>query len=307
MSWHPYHVVFQLCSPLHIGAGEVGNVQRTYPYVTGRVFWGALTMRLTRNAIYSGMGTTDSDPYVATGKKVHDEIAYTYFYPAIESGEDYKVIWPWPQYDYTNTKDIHQVDKEDCLASTADSKRLLIRSYASTAIDSASQAAAEALLHESEFIAPFTIERESRQVYLSGYVFIKDGCSFEWEKALENVQFGGDRCYGWGRVFLKDHKKCEPSLFGGIASFDGSGERPRIALTKSTPYLLAHTKAENTSANGDIEPLVGRLWQLGAGQSVEFSGICFRPGSTIAIENASFTIGPYGVWSPCNTATNKTT
>ena len=50
MTWTAYRVVFKLRSPMHIGCGKVGNVQRTRPYVIGRNFWGALTMRLTRDA-----------------------------------------------------------------------------------------------------------------------------------------------------------------------------------------------------------------------------------------------------------------
>ena len=45
MAWRAYKIVLRLRSPLHIGRGKVGNLQRTRPYVAGRNLWGALTAR----------------------------------------------------------------------------------------------------------------------------------------------------------------------------------------------------------------------------------------------------------------------
>ncbi|NJK52088.1 MAG: hypothetical protein HC936_03380, partial [Leptolyngbyaceae cyanobacterium SU_3_3] len=73
MNWRAYRVVFKLKSPMHIGCGKMGNVQRTRPYVTGRVFWGALTMRLTRDAT-SG-SATDSSQYKVFGDQVDSQLA----------------------------------------------------------------------------------------------------------------------------------------------------------------------------------------------------------------------------------------
>jgi len=283
MSWTPYQVIFRLLAPMHIGAGKVGNVQRTYPYVPGRVFWGALTMRLARNLLYSG-AAGNNGIYAAIGNLLHEQIAFTYLYPALHTDGAYRVNWPW--------------DEESWPHASAAFRKRFINSYASTALEYPNQTAAEALLHESEFISPYTIEQETHPVYLSGYMFIQDACDLVWKNALENLQFGGDRCYGWGKVGLNLCEPCDSSIFGGAIDFDGSGIRPIVTLKQ--PHLLAHTIAKGTNANGDIEPLVGRLWEnrFGAGKSVDFSGICFQPGSKIADENASFIIKPHGVWSP---------
>ena len=63
MTWRAFEVVLRLRSPMHIGCGKVGNLQRTRPYVTGRVLWGALTMRLTRDAAQGRGPATDSREY----------------------------------------------------------------------------------------------------------------------------------------------------------------------------------------------------------------------------------------------------
>ncbi|WP_421658974.1 hypothetical protein [Leptothermofonsia sp. ETS-13] len=38
MTWTAYRVVFKLKSPMHIGCGKVGNVQRTVPMCQGVPF-----------------------------------------------------------------------------------------------------------------------------------------------------------------------------------------------------------------------------------------------------------------------------
>jgi len=277
MTWQPYHIVFRLRSPMHIGSGSVGNIQRTRPYVTGRVFWGALTMRIARNSQIHSSATECA--YTDIGNKVHECIAYTYFYPAILTDGNYQVLWPW--------------DKPDNF------KQRLIRSYASTALDYPMQSAAEALLHESEFISPYTLDTaQPVQVFLTGYIFVNDQCDIDWNSALQKLQFGGDRCYGWGDVKLV---RCEPPdknnvLFDGMATFHSNKEMPVICLNDHL-LLLAHTATKNVKADGDIEPLVGREWRKNgqAGQHVEFTGVCFTPGSTLK-KAADFTIGNFGVW-----------
>ena len=118
-----------------------------------------------------------------------------------------------------------------------------------------------------------------------------------WKSALQKLQFGGDRCYGWGDVKLVRREPPDNNLlFGGMATFHGNEERPFISLNDHL-LLLAHTTAKSVKADGDIEPLVGREWRNKgqAGQHVEFTGICFTPGSTLK-QPADFTIGNFGVW-----------
>jgi hypothetical protein len=274
MTWQAYHIVFRLRSPMHIGSGSVGNIQRTRPYIIGRAFWGALTMRITRECqTTQSLSTND---YSKIGEEVHKNIAYTYFYPAILTNGNYQTLWPW--------------EKPDRF------KHRLIRSYASTALDYPMQSAAEALLHESEFISPYTLDT-AEPVFMTGYIFVNDQCNIDLESALQRLQFGGDRCYGWGDVKLV---RCEPPdnnvLFGGMATFHSNKERPVISLNDQLS-LLAHTMSKSVEADGDIEPLVGREWRKNgqAGQHVEFTGICFIPGSTLK-QPADFTIGNFGVW-----------
>ncbi|MEG4805980.1 hypothetical protein QUA82_03600 [Microcoleus sp. F8-D3] len=281
MTWKAYRVVFKLRSPMHIGCGKVGNVQRTRFYVTGRVFWGALTMRLTRD-ITDG-SATDSTQYECYGNKVNKQLAYTYFYPAIKSNGDYSIEWFWN--------------------NESQFRRRFLSSYASTALVYPQQAADEGLLHEVEFISPRTLD-EGKQVYLIGYVFEKEGCDIknEWKDACQRLQMGGERGYGWGDVKCVEVKEITDTqqLFNADYSWHEQNGSVMIEMLENLP-LLAHTKTtESLSVQGEVEPLVGREWKVShqAGESVAFSGLCWSPGSIV--ERSNFIINNFGIWSDSN-------
>ena len=283
MRWIGYEVVLRLRSPMHIGCGKVGNLQRTRGYVLGRVLWGALTMRLTRDLTPSGQPATDSIIYRQIGERVHQSMAYTYFYPALKKGDVYQIAWPW-QEDFATR---------------------FLGSYAATALTYPEQSAEEGSLHEVEFISPFTTDT-GEPVFLLGYVLAKNEAP-DWQSALRRIQFGGERCYGWGRVEPVQLTELPiPSpIFGGVAIIKASPEgRPLVRLDASTEKpsrLLAHTRFDRLPARGTIEPLVGREWRSDkadneyAGQHVEFCGIHFQPGSLL-LEAKAFQIGNFGLW-----------
>jgi len=268
MSWTAYKVVFRLLAPMHIGWIKQGNVQRTRPYVTGKSLWGALTARLTRD--YSDLG----GDYVTVGRRVNDELAFSYFYPAVGETVD---LWPWGE------------------AADEFAWRYL-GAYAGTALDYARNAAEEGSLHETEFIAPVT--RDGQPVYLVGYVFERQDCSLPWRDVLSRLQLGGERTYGWGRV--------KPSLimpadgpFFGLGATQLAGERPTLRLTSGS-LLLAHApaaRANAVAARGRLTPLVGRETQVADrhGQHVAFVGVYWEPGSTVTAD-APFAIVPDGIW-----------
>lgn len=283
MAWRAHQVILRLRSPLHMGCGKVGNAQRTRPYIPGRALWGALTMRLTRDLAGRDRPANDSNEYRRVGQLIHDSLAFTYFYPELNSNGGYKIAWFW-QY-------------------SANFRHLFLRSYSGTALSYSGWAASEGTLHEVEFISPYTMEGEP--VFFVGYIFAKDGVNLQWQDAFNRLQIGGERGYGWGAVELVDIKLLEDKqLFAGKAEFIDQDECPliRIRADYANPgYLLAHSLAKDLCASGEIEPLVGREWHSDArqhcyaGQYLAFNNICFVPGSTIN-QTMEFKIGPYGVW-----------
>lgn len=280
MAWNTYQVILRLRSPLHIGCGKVGNLQRTRPYVTGRVLWGALTMRLTRDDFRGCGPATNSRDYRKIGDQVHRDLAFTYFYPALKSGEGYQVVWPW--------------ENESVF------RRRFLSSYQGTALSYPQQSAAEGTLHEVEFISSHTLDT-GEAIFLKGYMFEREGCALNWQSALKRLQMGGERGYGWGDVELVNALPfADRLLFGGPAIFKSDGDVPVVHLPTGG-HLLAHTLAVDLSAAGDIEPLVGREWRSDdpirgyVGQYVTFNDICFAPGG-VAYRAIDFAIKKFGVW-----------
>ncbi len=284
MVWKAHEVVFRLRSPLHIGWSKVGNLLRTRPYVTGRVLWGALTMRLTRDEAGQKGVAAGPDKYEQFGKKVHRCLAFSYFYPALKSGpgDCYKVVWPW----------------EDASSFC----RRFLSSYQATALSYAAQSADEGMLREAEFIAPYTLDT-AEEVFLKGYVFEKVGeCTLEWKSALNRLQLGAERGYGWGDVrFVGSTEITQDQLFNDDrVEYINDSVRPIIRLREGA-RLPAHVLAENAPVAGNVEPLVGREWRSSnshnryVGQHVELSGVCFTPGSTLLTE-CDFEIKELGIW-----------
>ncbi len=285
MTWKTYRVVLHLRSPLHIGQIKVGNVQRTRPYVTGRVLWGALTERLTRDRAQGRGAATDSQQYVAVSQEVHERLAFTYFYPTTRR-DGFVKPWPWDD----------------------DFRPRYLSTYASTALTYPQQSAAEGTLHEVECIVSHTLDRGA-PVYLAGYMFAQDDAP-DWQSALKRLQLGGERGYGWGRV--EPVRRPDPwdgkPLFDEQYTVEQDTWPPVLTVAKKT-RLLAHALAADfdktyravTGVDGEIEPLVGREVDPKDGRfGVHLSParICYAPGARVE-EATQVQIGRFGVWERC--------
>ena len=271
MTWTAYRVALRVLSPIHIGWRKLGNLQQTRPYVTGRTLWGALTARITRE--HGG------NSYTEIGKLVDEHLSFTYFYPSTQS--DRVSHWPWP-------------DQWDKFAWT------FLSSYASTALEDGHSAEAGSL-HETEFIAPYTRDKEQKPVFLVGYIFERDECDpriRDWQSTLSKLQIGGERSYGWGRIRLEECKPITDTCFGYVLFCDKNF--PQITVPEGKE-LLAHTvDPNNGDIIGTIEPLLGRETQKGTGFGESFPHdieVCWVPGSKIA-QNKPFQIQQKGIWRP---------
>lgn len=277
MSWQKYDLLFRLLTPLHIGWRKTSNLQQTRGYVTGKVFWAALTARLTREADQGA----DGQAYQDIGDMVQKHFRFTYLYPGTPEGSGYKTHYPWQDdFDY-----------------------LFLDSYTSTALNYDNQSAEDGLLHETEFIAPRT--RTDQPVYLTGSLYVKDGLTDErvenWQNALNKLQFGGERGYGWGRVQLvgdPDHLDGKP-IAGEPQGKLVEETKGNDKVYRATAHLIT---GNTTNITGPIEPLIG--WERNnedgkPNWSLSKHTICYAPGATIA-PNTTFTIRHNGLWQLYN-------
>lgn len=293
MAWTFYEVRFRLLSPLHIGHQKIGNIQRTRHYVPARTLWGALTARLTRDTKACRLIGVNDGEYDKMGARVKQQIAFSYFFPAIK---DQPPVHPC--YEQCG---LCYLSGQDKFTPEMFAWRYL-GSYASTALDYERNAAEEASLHEVEFISPHArSSSDSQPVYLRGYIIVAVGCKLPWKAALQEMQVGGERRYGWGRLFLDKAEEVgqgEALLFGGLRCEAKNDARPKV-LAENNATLLAHTAVSGirNTASGEVEPLVGRAWEQskGAGQWVEFTDVCYAPGAKIK-ESQTFEMTATHIW-----------
>ncbi|MFN3325408.1 MAG: RAMP superfamily CRISPR-associated protein [Bryobacteraceae bacterium] len=265
--WKAHQVVLELLSPLHVGHKRVGNLATTRRYVPGRSIWGALTARITRDA--------GGQNYAEIGRRVHEELAWTYFFVSAIPGK--VPLWPWD-------------------GSGLGFEWLYLSSFASTALEDG-HTAEQGALHEVEHIAPRT--RSGDQVYLTGYFFEREGSTLNWRSALNRLQIGGERSYGWGRVRPFSIQQTDGQCFAIYPTHTDS-DRPIIEASDDD-CLAAHTVASDSdNFNGAIEPLVGRETDVSSaafGASPSSAVICWAPGTRICGPR-QFHVGNCGLWEP---------
>ena len=279
MAWTMYKVVLRLLSPLHVGAGQLSNVQRARPYVTGKTLWGALTARITRDT----HPHAQARDYWDIGKLGKEQLAYSYFYPAVGKQVD---VWPWGE--------------------TADEFAWrYLNTYAGTALDYSHHAAEEGSLHEVEYLAPTT--RDGGQVNLVGYIFERADCELHWQDALSRLQLGGERTYGWGRVDLSPQtvtvgdRPERPGRLFDQWEVELDHDRPLVCAISDNSRLLAHTLATGPHAlsdvSGALEPLVGRETSQAHqhGKDPVNSGVCWLPGTPVP-SGTRLVVQAHGIW-----------
>lgn len=296
MSWQVYEWKFRLKSPLHIGFHKIMHFFKTRPYVPGKILWAALTAKLTPM-----LGIND---YKKVGEFLKKIVRIGYLYPYVE-GQFYN-----PQYTEEGLKFGSLTQNEF--------EKKLISSMASAAIDAESLTAEEGMLHEVEFISPYTIDN-GKQVYLKGLLWLREfsedglklsksnneliithnGASFNFKSQLANwFQIGGERKYGFGLIELTELDEISSNEFSGLPG-KWNEEDGEVCMSINSNYpIWSHVfYSNNLNIKGNIEPLVGRDWEdsKGAGRKLTSHGLFWSPGS-ILCEERTFKITAFGLW-----------
>lgn len=282
MAWQCFRLICELLSPLHIGYHKVGNVQRTRYYIPARNLWAAATERLVRTGFGSDVLGKHADDYTAVGDWVNEHIAFTYFF----LHEDDALLYPC----YTGNG--------LCYGGLRQHKfeRRYLAAHVATALDPATTSAEAASLHEVEFIVP--VNQDGARTRISGWVFLRDAAlvsgEAKWHSWLRDLQVGGERRYGFGRLRLAG----KPDAVGSLEDYAVmlEGDRPTIRVDRDKP-LWAHTPVRGVNGRGIMEPLVGRQTTGSArfGQELTKARICWAPGS-VCESSQRFDIAANGIW-----------
>lgn len=282
MTWQVYEAKYELQSPMHIGYHKVGNVQRTRCYIPARNLWGAVTETLTRRGFHTD-DVTKGD-YAGVGEWVKEHSAFSYWFIE-ENGNMLSPIYEDGKLKYGPY-------------SVTEFERLYLSSHVTTALDAATTSAEDGSLHEVEFITPY--RQDGTRTIIGGLVFLDEianavlGEEKKWRAYLGDLQIGGERRYGFGRLC------CLGFQNDGTASerYRLDGDRPMVRVMKSKP-LLAHTPANDLRGRGMIEPLVGRRTDArksdAFGCELTRATVCWAPG-TLVEDTEWFEIGREGMW-----------
>lgn len=302
MMWKCYELKYKAKSAVHIGYGsQLGIVSRTCYYIPGKTMWGAVTAVLSRRI----MECYDAEIYNKIGNFVKHHLIFSYFYPVKNTDVLY------PNYTEEGMK-FGWMNKEQF-------EKEFISSYVSTALDKSSRTAEEGSLHEFELISPvefvgylFTnLEKNHGNAKYGMPIFVREveaekirieikGENVEVFEAIKEIQVGGERIYGFGKLELKDREIKQRERFFNRYEVVLNAERPRI----KAEIALSHVMMKDDSGEyldklanirGGIEPLVWREWsEKGTGQNPNFEGIVLVPGSRFNLREMK--IGDFGIW-----------
>ncbi len=291
MTWRMFQATYALLSPLHIGFHKVGFVQHTRCYIPARNLWAAVTERLTRSG-FTSSGAKQGD-YAGVGRWLQEHCAFSYGY--LLEGD----CLLYPAYGDGGLRygTRHAVTFE----------RAYLSSHVTTALDGETTSAAEGSLHEVEFIAPHS--STGQRTLLRWWVWLDDeaeralGKNGQWASWLKDLQVGGERTYGFGRLIRDGWQPTERFPVGHV---EAGAQRPLLHVAEED-VLLAHTAAGGIDVRGMIEPVVGR--ETGSdsatfGKKLTRAQICWVPGSVVTMA-ATVQIAASGIWQPVVGATPK--
>ena len=299
MTWQCFQIAYELRSPLHIGYHKVGNVQRTRYYIPARNLWGAITERLTRSGFETN-NVSEGD-YRQVGAWVKDHLAFTYFF--MHNGNH--LLFPAFSEQGLCYGNLREYEFE----------RRYISSLVTTALDAATTSAEANSLHEVESIATRckAYPCKGHHTEFHGWIFLDEvaspviGNKEKWKHWLGELQIGGERRYGFGRLIQSENgwtKVNENEIFlNYIVGLNQS--RPQIEVAESKP-VLAHTLTSNVRGKGMIEPLIGRETDTKNsrtfGRNLTRGKICWVPG-TLLESATTLKINREGLWESANSET----
>lgn len=279
MSWQAYRLLFRVLSPIHIGFERIGNLQLTRPYVLGRNLWAAAAARLVLEGLVAG--------YEQARSELTSQYCFGYLFPTLSNETVFVPCYRDDGLFFGLDQRIGQQEFEHRFLS----------SMAHTALNPASRGAEEGSLHEVEYVLP-RARPDGRPTYLTGVLFARAGTSKAWLRSLfDDLQVGGERTYGMGRLRLESAEATGKDVFLGF-EVDLQQDTPIARGQGPIPahWLIDGTQAEGPGVKGEIEFLVGRdTRDSGYGMLLTRPAACWCPGS-VPDSARSFRILPQGLW-----------
>lgn len=282
-----WRLVLELRSPMQIGVGSLGMVEKTDMYIPGRVIWGALTATLVRQKILT---PSYSNFQKIGGLLGPHETFFSSFFPSFDKG-----ISEWlPIFNKNNRSWVKYICGEKIfdprqIRSEKEMQAILISGQAGNATDPIRMATFDESLHETDIISP--VIREGKKmipVCYTGVVQLpekisipEDDIHFDisadtLDSAFNQCRLGGGRKRGWGIVrviSVKNESPLEETL--NTRKYPDGSE----LLTSST-----HPVQEKDSIyNGRAFLAVYRQYckRKGLGRQLSAAQLCWETGTVL--------------------------
>ncbi len=290
MSWTLFRWVWQLQSPLYVGAEPAGAINRTRLYIPARTLWGAITAQIARSRAGNAFPNYD-----AIGEIIQNYARFSYLFPGENIGNSW---YAWlPCYEQGKGLVWQREDGNSPLLNNRQFRMRLLSTRAATAIEPSSDSAEEGSLRETECINTKWRDMSGRpagSVAMVGYVFVHanlDQGIRQALEALESITIGGDTRYGLGQLKRVSCAQAK-DLFG--CAVNGDETNPCVMTNR----ILGHadgSQIQSQCLQGQMEILLG--WNRGKLITETCSSPLWCPGSTCH-ENCYWHILPSGIWSP---------
>ena len=253
-SMNTFFIRFRLLSPMQIGAGSLGMIEKSLLYIPGKIIWGAFTNTLTQMIA----APPRPEDYLRIGAAL-DFRRISTFFPDIDGRRMMPVI---PEQKWICSDGGNSISFR-CMNAA------LMTSTSATAIAPGWMAAARGTLHASDLISPYRTDSAGNRfpVCFSGFMEFPDsidGLPLDPEtirRVFDSARIGGGRKRGWGRIRVD-------SLERQAASYEGYQQ---IALPGGRLLTADMAFSPDLRVSGEIRLVSRREYDPQAGSGHHFS------------------------------------
>jgi len=281
---HQWRLVIELLSPMQIGVGSLGMVEKTEMYIPGRVIWGALTSTLVRQQIPK----PEYKHFKKMGESLgsHEKV-FSSFFPSFDKG---KSEWlpvfegnkrSWVKYICEKNKfDLQKRRSEE------EMQAILISGQSGNATDPERMATFDKSLHETDMISPLIKKGEkfipvcfTGTMQLPEKLNISGGTQIDINEGIlksvfNQCRLGGNRKRGWGIIRLVSIKN-EPTLHETLITRKYPGGN--VLLTSATHPV--EEKVQIFNGRAFLATYRQYCKNKGQGRSFTSAQLCWKTGT----------------------------
>ncbi len=285
-----WKIVLELLSPLQIGAGTLGMVEKSELFIPGRLLWAVLTAGFTRSLVKR----PDKDDYDEIGSQLAPwESNFSTLFPSFDRGASC-----WLPVFERNRRVWHRADNSlkidagnDATMSEAEIEARLFSGLSGNATDPQLMATDDGSLHETDLITPFvrTPDNALQSLMFCGRLRLPGRVSLSGEERLvdagsvrsilDRSRLGGGRKRGRGAISVYELEE-----LGDVSPSDLSCQEydeHRTLLLSSSHQVMLHQDAAAVSGRARLAVYREHSRDKGSGGGFSRAVLCWQVGTLI--------------------------